>query len=109
MVTMIKRLSVLWGVVRGDARLLSRALRHPAAPRWLKPAVLLVGAYVVSPVDLLPDFIPLLGVVDDIVLVPLAMRFLLDRLPAAMRSDITRASYCPRTGDPSPRPCANRS
>ncbi|MBC8133477.1 MAG: DUF1232 domain-containing protein [Deltaproteobacteria bacterium] len=87
---MIKRLSVLWGVVRGDARQLVRAWRHPAAPRWLKPSVLLVGAYVVSPVDLLPDVIPLLGVVDDIVLVPLAMRFLLNRLPAAVRSDIAR-------------------
>ena len=88
MVTMIKRLSVLWALVRGDARRLVRAWRHPASPRWLKPAVLLVGAYVISPVDLLPDAIPLLGVVDDIVLVPLAMRFLLDRLPAAVRSDI---------------------
>ena len=88
MVTMIKRCSVLWSVVRGDARQLWRAWRHPAAPRWLKPAVLLVGAYVVSPVDVLPDVIPLLGVVDDIVLVPLAMRFLIKRLPLAVRSDI---------------------
>ena len=85
---MIKRLSVLWSALRGDARQIVRAWRHPAAPRWFKPAVLLVGAYVVSPIDLLPDFVPLLGVVDDIVLVPLAMRFLLDRLPAAVRGDI---------------------
>ena len=90
MVTMIKRLSALWSVVRGDARQLVRAWRHPAAPRWLKPAVLLIGAYLVSPVDLLPDAIPLLGVVDDIVLVPLALRFLLDRLPIAVRRDIAR-------------------
>lgn len=88
MVTMFRRLSVLWGVVRGDARQLVRAWRHPAAPRWLKPAVLAIGAYVVSPVDVLPDYIPLLGVVDDIVLVPLAMRFLLDRLPKGVRHDI---------------------
>lgn len=88
MVKMVKRLSVLWGVVRGDARQLVRAWRHPASPRWLKPAVMLVGAYLVSPVDLLPDVIPFLGVVDDIVLVPLAVRFLLDRLPAAVRKDI---------------------
>ena len=88
MVTMFKRLAVLWGVVRADARQVVRAWRHPAAPRWFKPAVLMVGAYVVSPIDLLPDFVPFLGVVDDIVLVPLAMRFLLDRLPAAVRNDI---------------------
>ena len=88
MMMMIKRMSVLWGVVRGDARRLVRAWRHPGAPRWLKPAVLAIGAYVVSPIDLVPDVIPLLGVIDDIVLVPLAMRFLLDRLPAAVRLDI---------------------
>ena len=88
MIAMIKRLSAMWGVVRRDARQLVRAWTHPAAPRWLKPAVLLVGAYVVSPVDLLPDVIPLLGVVDDIVLVPLAMRFLIQQLPAAVRKDI---------------------
>ena len=49
---------------------------------------MLVGAYVVSPVDLMPGVIALFGVVDDLVLVPLVMRFLLDRLPAAVRSDI---------------------
>jgi uncharacterized membrane protein YkvA (DUF1232 family) len=41
-------------------------------------------------VDLLPDFIPLLGVVDDLVLIPLAVRYMLRRLPAAVRADIAR-------------------
>jgi uncharacterized membrane protein YkvA (DUF1232 family) len=45
---------------------------------------------VVSPVDLIPDAIPFLGVLDDLVLVPLAIRFVLGRLPAAVRADITR-------------------
>lgn len=85
---MWKRLAVLWTVVRGDARQLWLALRHPLSPRWLKPAVALMVIYVISPVDFIPDVIPLLGVVDDVVLVPLAMRFLLRRLPAAVRADI---------------------
>ncbi len=89
---MWKRLSVLWAVVRGDARLLWRALRHPLAPGWLKPAVLLLVAYVLSPVDLIPDVVPLLGVVDDVVLLPLAIRFLLRRLPAALRAEIGAAA-----------------
>ena len=86
---MLKRLSVLWSVVRGDARLLWRALRHPQAPGWLKPAALALVAYLIWPVDLIPDFIPFVGVMDDIVLIPLAIRFLLDRLPGALRADIT--------------------
>ena len=87
---MWKRLSVLWTVVRGDARLLWRALRHPNAPGWLKVGTLAIVAYVLWPVDLIPDFIPFLGAVDDIVLVPLAIRFLLDRLPVTLRSELSQ-------------------
>jgi len=89
---MWKRLSVLWAVVRGDARLLWRAWKHPLSPRWLKPAVALMALYVVSPIDLIPDVIPFLGVVDDVVLLPLAMRFLLKRLPAHVMADIRTAA-----------------
>lgn len=85
---MWKRLSLLWTVIRGDARLLWLAIRHPLSPRWLKPAVVLMVIYVVSPVDLIPDVVPFLGVMDDVVLVPLAIRFLLKRLPARVRDDI---------------------
>lgn len=85
---MWKRLALLWAVVRGDARMLWLALKHPLQPRWLKPAVALVLLYLLSPVDLIPDFIPLLGVLDDIVLVPLALRAILKRLPAPVRNDI---------------------
>ena len=72
---MWKRLSVLWAVLHGDARLIWRALKHPGAPGWLKPAALLMVFYVLWPMDLIPDVIPLLGAMDDIVLVPLALRY----------------------------------
>ena len=85
---MWKRLSLLWTVVRGDARLLWLALKHPQSPGWLKPAVALMVIYVVSPVDLIPDVVPFLGLMDDVVLVPLAIRFALKRLPARVRDDI---------------------
>ena len=87
---MWKRLTILWTVVRGDARRLWFAVRHPAAPAWLKVASGLVLLYLISPIDLIPDAIPLLGVVDDIVLVPLAMRWLLQRLPAGLASEVDR-------------------
>jgi uncharacterized membrane protein YkvA (DUF1232 family) len=83
-----KRLLLLWTLVRGDAIRLWRALRHPASPTWLKWAVAGLALYLVSPVDLLPDFIPLLGLVDDLVLIPLAIRALLNRLPPNVRADI---------------------
>ncbi len=88
---MIKRLSMLWAVVRGDARLLWRALRHPLAPGWLKAGVAVLVLYLISPVDLIPDWVPVLGVMDDLVLIPLAIRFMLKRLPAHLRNDIARS------------------
>lgn len=85
---MFKRLALLWTLVRGDARRLWRALRHPLSPLWLKLGVAGLVLYVVSPVDLVPDLIPFLGIADDLVLVPLGVRFLLSKLPVNVREDI---------------------
>ena len=78
---MWKRVTMLWVLVRGDARQLWFALRHPQAPGWLKVGTALVALYLVSPIDLIPDFIPFFGMMDDVILVPLAIRWLLKRLP----------------------------
>jgi uncharacterized membrane protein YkvA (DUF1232 family) len=85
---MFKRISLLWSLVKGDARLMWRALRHPQSPGWLKLGAVGIVLYVLSPIDLIPDVIPVIGVLDDIVLVPLAIRFLLNRLPASLRADL---------------------
>ena len=83
---MFKRFAILWSLIRGDAQQLWRALRHPEAPGWLKWGVAGIVLYVVSPIDLIPDVIPVFGVLDDIVIVPLAIRWLLSRLPAHLRA-----------------------
>ena len=85
---MFKRISLLWSLVKGDARLLWRAVRHPQAPGWLKLGTLGIALYLLSPIDVIPDVIPFIGVLDDIVLVPLAIRFLLNRLPANLRAEV---------------------
>jgi uncharacterized membrane protein YkvA (DUF1232 family) len=84
---MFKRLSMLWVLVRGDLQQLWWALRHPQAPRWLKVGTALLALYLLSPVDLLPDMLPVIGVVDDLVLIPLVIRWMLNRLPAQLRRD----------------------
>lgn len=89
---MFKRLTLLWSVVRGDARQLWSALRHPGAPGWLKLGTALLVLYVFSPLDIVPDFIPGLGMLDDIVLVPMAIRWMLKRLPAHVLRDTTRSA-----------------
>jgi hypothetical protein len=58
---MLKRLTLLWTVLRGDARQLWFALRHPAAPGWLKLGAALIALYVISPIDIIPDFIPVIA------------------------------------------------
>ena len=66
---------------RKELMTLWRAFRHPATPVALKAAMLLVPLYLISPVDLIPDFIPLLGIMDDFVIVPLLMSWLVSMLP----------------------------
>lgn len=87
---MLKRLTLLWTVVRGDARQLWFALRHPDAPGWLKWGTALIALYLFSPIDLIPDVLPVIGMVDDLVLVPLAIRWLLNRLPPGIAQAAAR-------------------
>lgn len=101
---MWKRLMRLWTVVRGDARVLWFALQHPQAPLWLKAGCLAIVIYLLSPVDLIPDAIPVLGLLDDLVLVPLAMRWLLRLMPAHIREAAQARAGRDSRGDERPRP-----
>ncbi len=85
---MFKRLALIWAALRGDLRLLWRALRHPQSPGWLKLGVAALLFYLILPVDLIPDVIPLLGAMDDVLIVTLGVKWLLKRLPAGMLREI---------------------
>lgn len=85
---MFKKLAALYALVRRDAGILWYALRHPARPVWLRPAVGLLALYLVSPVDLIPDVLPVIGLIDDLVLIPLLMTWLVRMLP-----DVLKRSY----------------
>jgi uncharacterized membrane protein YkvA (DUF1232 family) len=76
---MMKRLFlVLWRISKADLRLLWFALKHHDRPVWLLPASIALGLYAIAPFNLA---IPVLGVVDDLVLVPLVLHTLLKLLP----------------------------
>ena len=72
---MIGKLVPLGNRARLATRLLAlwKLVRHPDTPRAPKIIALLVLAYAVSPIDLIPDFIPVLGLLDDVILVPLGI------------------------------------
>jgi len=61
-----------------------KLFKHPDTPRsvrWVAAAVL---AYALSPIDLIPDFIPVLGLLDDLVLVPLGVALVVKLTPPAL-------------------------
>lgn len=57
------------------------AARDPALPWWLRGLALAIAAYAFSPIDLVPDFIPVLGLLDDLLLLPLGIALLVRLTP----------------------------
>jgi len=58
------------------------AVRDPRVPWYAKAVGVCVVAYALSPIDLIPDFVPVLGYLDDLVLVPLGLLLVLRLIPA---------------------------
>jgi uncharacterized membrane protein YkvA (DUF1232 family) len=58
-----------------------RLRRDPRVPRRAKVAVVLAGIWVASPIDLIPEFLPVIGPLDDIVVVALALRYAARQVP----------------------------
>ena len=58
-----------------------RLRRDPRGPRRVRVAVAFAGVWVLSPIDLIPEFIPVIGPLDDIVVVALALRYAARRVP----------------------------
>jgi uncharacterized membrane protein YkvA (DUF1232 family) len=58
-----------------------RLRRDPRVPRRAKIAVVLAGIWVASPIDLIPEFLPVIGPLDDIVVVALALRYAARQVP----------------------------
>ena len=61
------------------------AARDPRTPWLARGLALLVAAYALSPIDLIPDFIPVLGYLDDLVIVPLGLVLVLRLLPEEVK------------------------
>ncbi len=63
------------------------AARDPRVPRATRLLVWLVVAYALSPIDLVPDFIPVIGLLDDLVLVPLGLALAIKMIPPGVWAD----------------------
>src|SRR6267142_7273233 len=67
--------------LKSETLVLWFAARHPSTPWYAKLLVAGIVAYALSPIDLIPDFIPVLGYVDDLILVPLGIWLALRVIP----------------------------
>ncbi len=98
----LQRAKVWARTIKRDVVALWIAARDPRVPWLAKLAAGCVAAYALSPIDLIPDFIPVLGYLDDIVLVPLGI-MLTVRLVAAPLMVEFRAMAAEREGRPTSR------
>jgi uncharacterized membrane protein YkvA (DUF1232 family) len=83
------------------------AARHPLTPWYAKAFAAFVVAYAFSPIDLIPDFIPVLGYLDDLILVPLGAALAIRMVPADVMAECrARAEALAASGKPASRVAA---
>lgn len=97
----LTRLRDLAQRAKRDGIALYLAARHPGVPWSVKVFAVLVGAYVLSPIDLIPDFIPVIGFLDELVLLPflvgVIVRCVDPEIMAELRAEATRLAARPRS------------
>lgn len=83
-----KKLNGKWKAKAGELKREAYALylcsRHPGTPLHARLFALVIVGYAMSPIDLIPDFIPVIGYVDDLVLIPLGIVLLRKMVPDAV-------------------------
>jgi uncharacterized membrane protein YkvA (DUF1232 family) len=78
---MFERIKGWAHALKRDAYAVYLAARDPDTPWYVKALAFVVAAYAFSPIDLIPDFVPLLGYLDDLILVPLGIWFVVSLIP----------------------------
>ncbi len=74
--------------IKRDAITLWLAARDPRTPWYAKALAALVAAYALSPIDLIPDFIPVLGYLDDLLIVPLGIMAVVALVPDELMTEL---------------------
>ncbi len=72
---------------RGPLEMLLLGVRDPRVPITSKAVMIATLAYVASPIDLIPDFIPFVGHLDDMILIPIGVTVAVSLLPPALRNE----------------------
>jgi uncharacterized membrane protein YkvA (DUF1232 family) len=103
--------SRMWGEVedwasriKRDVHALYLASRDPRVPWYAKALAAFVAGYALSPIDLIPDFIPILGYLDDLILVPAGIWLVIRLIPADVMEE-----HRARAGAAQARPVSKRA
>ena len=78
--------------ITDDAIALFLAARDPRTPWYAKATAACVAAYALSPIDLIPDFIPVLGYIDDLLIVPVGIWIAVRLMPAELMDEFRAAA-----------------
>ena len=78
---MLPRIKAWARDLKRDSHAVYLASRDPRTPWYAKALAVAVAAYALSPIDLIPDFIPVIGYLDDLVIVPLGIRLAVQMIP----------------------------
>ncbi|MBN9088036.1 MAG: DUF1232 domain-containing protein [Reyranella sp.] len=89
--------------IKRDVLVLWLAARDPRVPWHAKAVAAAVAAYALSPIDLIPDFIPVIGYLDDLIVVPLGILLALRLIPPSVLADL-RARAAARIAARAERP-----
>ena len=87
MATTERRLSEWARAIKRDVHALYLAGRDPRVPWYAKALAALVAGYALSPIDLIPDFIPVVGYLDDAILVPLGIVLVIRLIPPEVMAE----------------------
>jgi uncharacterized membrane protein YkvA (DUF1232 family) len=96
----LRRVSEWARVVKRDVLVVYLVARDSRVPWPVKVLAAAVAAYALSPIDLIPDFIPVLGYLDDLVIVPLGILAVVKLLPAEVLAELRKEAARRLAGRP---------
>ncbi|HEV8647039.1 MAG TPA: YkvA family protein [Burkholderiales bacterium] len=101
---MLQRLKNWAVTLKREVMVLWFACRDPRTPWYARVLTMLIVAYAFSPIDLIPDFIPVLGYLDELILLPVGIYLVLKLVPAQALTDArARAQSWVESRQPKPR------
>src|SRR5215475_2884974 len=84
---MIERTRQWARLVKRDVHAIYLAARDPRVPWYAKALAFCVAGYALSPIDLIPDFVPVLGYMDDVIIVPLGILIVVKMIPPEIMAE----------------------